>query len=526
MAPSSRGRHALGATGSVQPAPIRPRLVDLVERKPKKRIGTAVWTPLLIAVAVGMVAALLRAVNVTGAYELFIDEVLYTDLGRSFAEGNGPRLFGAPFFLHPPMFFLLLGEVLRAPLDPLTVDAVLALRPVNVVFGAVNAALVVGITHKIAGMRLALVAGALYAVDPFVVLFDSRVLLETPTMTGVLGGVAALTFAVDRIGRVRMLLVLAAGVSFGIALLTKETSALVTTAPLILMAFTRRGLPGRELWLVILVQWAMFAVYVVWVWLAGLFPAWWEEHTSGVLRAVGVVQTTGFNADEGPGFVERVVANLDVFAASYAVIGLGLMGVAVLVVREWGARARTARSFVLLWLGGILPGLAYTVLFGTLEQQTFYLAVVPAILGLVLVLRAIADGPSPSTRVGAGLVVAALLVAASAAWTSIHLSRDDSYRAFSNWASTTLPPGSSIALTEGIAQFVLPGFVVHEASSEATARAAGARYVLVSTQLADLGFGEASRADIAELDRRYQVVFEQRGRSAGALRVYDLARPL
>lgn len=78
-------------------------------------------------------------------------------------------------------------------------------------------------------------------------------------------------------------------------------------------------------------------------------------------------------------------------------------------------------------------------------------------------------------------------------------------------------------MTDDIARFVLPGFTVHQASSEASARAVGARCSLVSTQLADLGFGRATPADVAELDRRHPIVFEQRQRSSGSLRVYDLA---
>lgn len=59
--------------------------------------------------------------------------------------------------------------------------------------------------------------------------------------------------------------------------------------------------------------------------------------------------------------------------------------------------------------------------------------------------------------------------------------------------------------------------------SEASARAVGARCSLMSTQLTDLGFGRATPSDVAELDPRHPIVFEQLGRSSGSLRVYDLA---
>ena len=47
------------------------------------------------------------------AYELFIDEVTYADLALSVARGDGVRLHGEPFHLHPAGFFGTLAVAVR-----------------------------------------------------------------------------------------------------------------------------------------------------------------------------------------------------------------------------------------------------------------------------------------------------------------------------------------------------------------------------------------------------------------------------
>ena len=43
-----------------------------------------------------------RGIGLGTANDIFIDELTYTELGRSIARGELPNLHGAPFLLHPP----------------------------------------------------------------------------------------------------------------------------------------------------------------------------------------------------------------------------------------------------------------------------------------------------------------------------------------------------------------------------------------------------------------------------------------
>ena len=64
--------------------------------------------PIVVLVAwVAGIATLIIRLAVHGrSFDLFGDEVIYTDLGRSVLSGGFPR-FGGPFFLHGPGYFYL-----------------------------------------------------------------------------------------------------------------------------------------------------------------------------------------------------------------------------------------------------------------------------------------------------------------------------------------------------------------------------------------------------------------------------------
>src|SRR5664279_3246963 len=50
-----------------------------------------------------------RSIGLSRGFELWVDEMLYADLGKSVSLGQLPNLPDGPFFLHPPGFFLLEG---------------------------------------------------------------------------------------------------------------------------------------------------------------------------------------------------------------------------------------------------------------------------------------------------------------------------------------------------------------------------------------------------------------------------------
>jgi 4-amino-4-deoxy-L-arabinose transferase-like glycosyltransferase len=402
----------------------------------------------------------------------------------------------------------------------------LGLRPVMVVFAAANCLLVVAIARRLTGRLAALVAGVLYALDPFIVRFDSRVMLEAPTMTATLLGLAAALVGVERTGRTRLVWLGAAGIAFGVAITTKSTSALVTTLPLLLMCATSSGPRRREAAGMVVVQCTVYACYVGWVASTGHLGDWFGQTLHGVVRATGKPQT-GFNAVGAPTVTDRALANLTQFGPSYLLIGVAVASILVLLFEDMRERGRTGRHALLggdtivrmltCWLGGVVLAIGYTFAFGELEEQTFYLMAVPSTI-VIAVLAARTHGRTGRIVVALGVV--AVLAWSAQVWTAVHNGRDDAYRRLVEHLAPMRDRGTVIALGEYTAQFVLPGFGLVPLGTSGSAP--GARYALVSTQLADLRLAPVSSATIAEMNRRYRVVFTAHGRTSGDLRLYDL----
>ncbi|NMO92529.1 phospholipid carrier-dependent glycosyltransferase [Actinomycetospora sp. TBRC 11914] len=522
--------------------------------------GTGQWVYVVGAVALAALAVGLRAFHQTQAYELFMDEVQYADVANSFAAGRGAELFDEPFYLHPPLAFLYFSLFVTHPVDHMTVGAVLGLRPALLVFAFVNTLLVVAVTRRVVGRWASLVSGLVYALDAFVVRFDSRVMLEAPMMFCVLAGVLCLLVAVEReTVPARRAFLVAGGVFFGLAVTTKSTSGLITAVPLMIMIVTAWGLRRREAAGVLGLQFGVYGVYVLIVLLRGDIGWWFDQTLAGTFRAVGLIKETGFTAhSNSPGFVSRILANLSLFASSYALIGVAVCYALYLLLIGWrtlrsprtrrrGAHAAPAGgahgriragdprvsadpaeatlSLVTCWLAGVLAAILYTGALGEVEEQTFYLLAVPSTVVIGLLVTQAGRWRAP-WRVLVGVAVVALFAGSLAGWWQVHTTRDDAYARVIPQVFAQVDHSAQICLGEQTAQFVMPGFGVHKLTSLDVARRNDCRYAMVSTALSAQGLANSSTELNAELARDFPVVISAHGRTSGDLLVYDLDRPL
>lgn len=539
----------------------------LPERSPLSRAPRRLTRSVLV-LAVLLAAAAVRLIGVTRTQELFIDEVTYTDLTVSVATGEGVRLHGESFHLHPPGLFLLLAAVVRglglqtADLAALTYD----LRAVPALFGSVTAAAVALLVLRAArSRRAAACAGALLAVEPFLVRFDGRVLLEAQAMGFAAVGMLGLVWLLDRQGRGDEAVwpAVLVGQLLVASLLTKETYASVAVLPVLVLLLTGTVLHRRTSATVLASTVSSYLLYVLVLAVNGEAGAWFAAKTVGVRRLLGITQLTGFNAeaDGSASLVERVLAKLVDFALTYSLIGLGVLSALwLLLLLRRGAPLpdRPVVVLLVLWSACAQLHLAYAVTFGTLEEQMFYLLVVTAVAVLLVaaVLAVSETGPplpfalerwaaaghrqagrhrsgrgtphrrerTPRAAVRAlladGLAVA--LVAGSATWVRAHTVPDDAYARFLAWAEVALPRGSRVATTDETTQFVLEDTRVLRLETGAEARAFRAQYVVVVTELVEQGYSRVD-ADLLGLVRQGRLVFSASGRTVGELQVYDVS---
>jgi len=429
-----------------------------------RRAALAAWAP---AVLLGLLAFALRAAYLNRSFDIFIDEITYLRIAQSMAHGLGVSLYGQPFYLHPPAFFMLEAAYLKV-VGPVgdTLRLIYAVRYLNVALAGLTAALLYLIVRRVAGWPAAVTAAALFALDPFIIRQNSLNLLDTSAMLWVMCGYGVLVWGMDEHGlRYRspgrqVLWEGTVGIFFGLSLLTKDMMAFLTLLPLAACFVFNLSLPRAATVFIGVVACFVYALYP-----AALITPWgWGQLAAiklhGVSRLIGAARETGFHhSGGGPSLLSTVVTRLDQFGTTYAIIALGLAAVAVLA--RWGdGRHR----LLALWVASAYALLGYCVAFGTLEEQFFYLLVVPALAAIAAASALLLDSrrvPLPSALRRAvppamSALLAGFILWSGYRWGAIHLTPNDGFARVLAYVDRSIPaPQRHVAATEETAQFLL-----------------------------------------------------------------------
>lgn len=487
------------------------------------------------AVGVVVVAALLRMIGIRTSNDIFIDEVTYVRLARSIADGHGVALSGVPFDLHPPAVLGIYGAF-TALIGPQTtiVQLIFDLRFVAAGFGALTCLGLYLLVRQGASGILGTAAAIVLALDPFAILFDSRVLLEAPTQAAAVATVAVLAAAIGATRRRRRNFVLLAGLLAAVTVCSKETFGLALMIGLLFLMSTGWALRRREIATVIGMAGVGYLINVVILGLASGFSPWWNAQTSGVRRLIGIDQETGFNAPTTHvSLLSRAFANAGTEASSYLLLIMGGAAAGAILWSAWrrrnaadrGVRERVA-ILVAGWTAGGAVYLCYATLFGTIEEQMYYICLLPCIASISLFIAGLSSRSKASfrgtLRTTAVVALAAILVFDGSVWARSHSAPDDDYSRLVAWQRHGIPVGSVVATTETTAQFLLSGVVIGQWHTWAAFRQHHVQYVVVSTALADQGYGLAQPSLIKSLERRAPVVFTAHDATTGSLEVFDI----
>ena len=447
------------------------------------RIATAVLPTVVLVLA----AFAFRATGLTRSFELWVDEMLYAELGASVARGELPNLPDGPFFLHPPGFFLVEAAAIHLfGITGSSMELVAQLRWVSAAAGALTVGLVFLVVRAAVGAPAALAAGLLAVVEPFVLRNNSRVFLETTAVLAALVGVAVL---VDHLatGTTRHRAALpAAGLALGYGVLTKDVLAVFALVPVLLAARWRATLPRREAAVVAGCALLPYTVYLAVLAVAGRLGDWWTAKSDGALRMLGFVQATGFNAPDAPSLTGRLIAQVGSFGTSYVLLLVcPLVGVIAACSAQPGRR--------LLGLVALSTGLfgVYSAVFGTFEENYGYPVMIAAILAAP-VAAVEARARIPRLRTATAVVCLGTVLAAAALGVRTETTTDDGFVQVRRWSAAHLPPTARVGVTNGTGELAfaddprfgrwasLPDLADH-----------GASYVLTQSLPTSMGYGFA-----------------------------------
>jgi hypothetical protein len=494
----------------------------------------------LVAVAAGGLTFLIRLALHGRSFDLFGDEVIYTRLGRSVVSGGFPRFGGAPFFLHGPGFFYLEAGWQRLWGNQAGLVAqVNEMRMLNVLLATATAVTMLLLAARAGSPRAGAAAGLLFALDPFSIRQNDRVLLETAMMLWVLLGYLAYTSLLGRLPpRREWPRAVGAGVMFGLAVLTKDEAVLLTVLPVLAAAALRWGPRWRLAALTVGTTVAVYAAYVALVAVNGYLPDFWQAKASGVQRLLGVIQTTGFHSSGGGSLAARLVAEGPYFTTTYVLLALAVLAL-LLVLRRGGP---VARMLGLMYCAAAAT-LAYALTLGTLEEQELYLLVIPS-LGIVPVavthLRptgrrgktAVRERRAmPAAAVPRGAVAVTALVLAlglnlvtCALW---FREPDDGFARLLSYMAAHVPPGTKVADAGGyqndVGEYVLAGqYDVGLWLTPAALSREHVGYVLAEWAEIDEDYSSLTPVQARHLVSGGRAVFSFRGRTYGDLELYQL----
>lgn len=490
------------------PAPVR-------ARRPQRSTWAAV-------IVLGLAALILRAVHLDRAWDLHIDEVVYVHIAESIAAGRGVQLYNAPFFVHPPLFFLIEAALITLhPLQGDVFDHIYRLRYLNVILGALSAVVLALIVTGQAGRLAGLAAGAICALDPFILRINSYILLETSATFWLLLGYWPLLVRPGAAGRVlpwwRVVL---AGVAFGLATLTKEKVAVLTLGPLLACFALGWALPRLQAFAVAVLQVSIYALYPVGALLTGTWGQFEAQKLRGGARFVGVVQETGFNQAGGPSFLAAIMGNLVSYATTYALMALG--GLAILVLLRRGG---AGRRLLAVWSASAYGLLAYSILFGANEEQFYYFLVVPAVATTTIaaadVIRATRGRRARRLALGgAAAMIGVFALWSALVWARVHFTADNGYEQTVAYLREHVPPGSKVAVTTGVFELILAGYDSGTWGSPEAITENAAAYVVLSVKHVRAGYGVARPETLAWLDRYGSPVYTFMGPTNERLVVY------
>jgi hypothetical protein len=478
------------------------------------------------ALLVGLLAFALRWWRRDTAFDTFVDEYFYEQLGAGVRDGGLPGADGAPFFLHPPgLPYLVAGweRLVGRPDDP--VAAVLLAREPNLLLGAVTAALVVLVVGR-RSVRWGAGAGLLVAVDPFVLRQDARILMEVSATACLFAGLLVLLPLLDAPRRSWRAVV--GGLVMGLAVVTNDKAVVLVALPLALLWLLRRRHRG---WTPLAVGAAAvpYLVYLAVVVGTGHLGDFADAKLGGVRRLLGLDVTTGFNAPGAPSLSGQLVGQLADFGTTYALLALAVPASALLLWRG----DDTDRLLGLVHVSAFAL-LGYSAVGGTLEEHFLYYLLVPSLVvvpsALALVARGALGGPFHRERelrraAAVAGVVGLLVVAVADAGTYArwHRDPDDGFRQVRAYLVEHLPAGAGVVSVQGGTEFALGDrYDVGPWVTPQDRRAHDATYLVVPWREAEQGYTYVSYDDVRALAAQGRPVLDLPSRTYGRMTVYLL----
>lgn len=502
LAPSEPRTRRSGRGSAPEGRPWTARL------RPRRPSAAVLWPVLIMAGAAAVRLALVRQ-----GYDVVQDEVDYVDLAMSAARGAFPPTFaGAPFLLHPPLFFFMTAAWHLA-LGP-TQDyfaLVTQTRDLNVALAVASTGLVYWLGSISGGRACGVAAAVLFAIDPYVLRQNDKAMLETSTLFWALAG----SIVISRLlaGRVqrRWGAAVAGGLLLGLSIVANDIAVVLVLPPLALAAFGDWGRQRGPVLAALGASLVPYGIYAAALAGVGQITNFAAQQQLGVERMLGLVRTTGFNRPGGPSLLARMLQEASAFGVTYFLCGLGVLAGLYLLARHPRPQAR----YLGLVTVSATATIAYALAHGTIEAHFLYYLYVPALAAIPVAFLQWAPtaGRVPWRRLG---VAALVLFVAYDTTVAVHtaLTPDNGEQRLAAWldAGPGRPasgPRPLVADDTDVTTLLLAhaGIRATDLTTARQAALSGVRYVTFLSAEEKGGYSNYPPAELAFLRRHGRLVW-------------------
>ncbi len=459
-------------------------------RLSRTRVGTLIASLLgewwLIAVCVG-VAACGLGYNLFSSPDVLYDEAAYTWAAQQVAQGWHLTLDNQPFFVHPPLMFLLQADWLRLTGQATAAlpSAIRSARVLAASAGAADVLLIAGMGYRLAGAAgprqrraITIAVACIAAVDPVLTRYDRQNVIEPYALAA---GLLTLHAAWHLADRGALPYVSVTGLLGGLTLLTNEIAFALVVVPL-LAAILQRDWPlVRRSAGALAISFGLALSFLAWAAEIGLPGSFVTVQTSVLQRLVGLVQNTGLNVP-GVSLVGSLRQSVSQYASSYIVLAIGLAALVWCCLRS----NNRSGSFLTAWLIASYGLGAYIVAAGTLNEQFFVYLLPAGMVGSVLFADALIVGRGRGRRRRRRLGGTRLRLAAGIACCSVVLGLSTV-----SWAANYIGPGNGAVRASQFIAARLPACAAVNASGDAQKYS----YMLGGRSLPSFYVGPAALAD-------------------------------
>jgi hypothetical protein len=543
------------------PPTIPERIFSSVQKW--KSLVVSFWEKpaLLLWIAVGVIGLVtfnLRAFQLGRSFDIFIDEFTYLQISQTIASTLHVQLYGQPFFLHPPAFFFIEAILLRI-FQPAgdVIQQIYAMRFINVTISCLSAVLIFLICYRVMGWSAGLIAGILFAINPFIIQIDSLNILEASAIGWIIAGYwvlisgmkeEPLPWSLPGIPVWRKILtrkgfferaspmvgqaipvpawrMVVAGLFFGLALLTKETTAFLTLIPLAVFFILRWSIPRRAALVTGFVACLVYSIYPLTVYLSGDWALFAHQKLRGILRFIGILKITGLNRTGGPSLLSTVISRSDQYATTYAIIALGTIATLILLTSR-GSLTR----LIGVWTASAYAMLAYLIFLGTLEEQFFIYLVVPSLIACTIAAALLLKSftlRQERRMIAIPLIISLILFAGwdGYQWYHVHTTPDNGYEQIMAYLRKNVPGGERVASTSEIGQYVLGGYLsgpfgLWSKVNQLTHYSP--EYLLVTPQTLEWNYGESGKELLDWVDQHGTYIYGVTGREGDQILLYQL----